>query len=165
MREDLRQFADALGLARFVVGGHSMGGTVTELFAERYPDRLAGLLVVDSPPPDGGGSWDPGPRPDGDLPYDWAVVPAVCAQLSRPDPAWWSELHAITCPALIVGGGSTSPVPQNLLAKMAEVLPDATLVTIEGAGHRVHQTDQASSSTWSGHSCPESSAAPREQVA
>jgi esterase len=95
---------------------------------------------VDSPPPDGGGSWDPGPRPDGDLPYDWAVVPAVCAQLSRPDPAWWAELHAITCPALVVGGGSTSPVPQNLLAKMAEVLPDATLVTIEGAGHRVYQT-------------------------
>lgn len=96
--------------------------------------------MVDSPPPDGGGSWDPGPRPDGDLPYDWAVVPAICAQLSRPDPAWWAELHTITCPALIVGGGSTSPVPQNLLAKMAEVLPDATMVTIEGAGHRVHQT-------------------------
>jgi pimeloyl-ACP methyl ester carboxylesterase len=26
MREDLRQFADALGLDRFVLGGHSMGG-------------------------------------------------------------------------------------------------------------------------------------------
>jgi esterase len=37
MREDLRQFADALGLDRFVLGGHSMGGTVATLFAERYP--------------------------------------------------------------------------------------------------------------------------------
>ena len=27
MREDLRQFADALGLGQFVLGGHSMGGT------------------------------------------------------------------------------------------------------------------------------------------
>jgi len=53
MREDLRQFADALGLDRFVLGGHSMGGTVATLFAERYPDRLAGLILVDSPPPDG----------------------------------------------------------------------------------------------------------------
>lgn len=43
-------------------------------------------------------------------------------------------------PALIIGGGSTSPVPQDLLAKMAELLPDATLVTIEGAGHHAHQT-------------------------
>ena len=37
MREDLRQLADALGLDRFVLGGHSMGGTVATLFAERYP--------------------------------------------------------------------------------------------------------------------------------
>jgi pimeloyl-ACP methyl ester carboxylesterase len=51
MRDDLRQFADALGLDRFVLGGHSMGGTVATLFAERYPDRLAGLILVDSPPP------------------------------------------------------------------------------------------------------------------
>jgi pimeloyl-ACP methyl ester carboxylesterase len=72
MREDLRQFADALGLDRFVLGGHSMGGTVGPLFAERHPDRLAGLILVDSPPPDGSGAFDPGLRPDGDLPYDWA---------------------------------------------------------------------------------------------
>jgi esterase len=139
-REDVRQFADALGLGRFVLGGHSMGGTVAELFAERYPGRLAGLLVVDSPPPDGGGAWQPGSRPEGELPYDWAVVPAICGQLSRPDPGWWAELPAITCPTLIIGGGSTSAVPQDLLAKMAELLPDASLVTIEGAGHHVHQT-------------------------
>jgi esterase len=140
MLEDLRQFADALGLGRFTLGGHSMGGTVAELFAERYPGRLTGLLVVDSPPPDGSGDWDPGSRPQGDLPYDWAVVPAICAQLSRPDPQWWAQLPVITCPALIIGGGSASVVPQDLLARMAELLPDAAFVTIEGAGHRVHQT-------------------------
>ena len=77
MREDLGQFAGALGLGRFVLGGHSMGGTVATLFAERYPDRLAGLILVDTPPPDGSGDFDAGPRPDGDLPYDWAVMPAI----------------------------------------------------------------------------------------
>ena len=139
MREDLHQLAGALGLDRFVLGGHSMGGTVATLFAERYPGRLAGLILVDSPPPDGSGTWDPGPRPDGDLPYDWAVMPAILAQLSRPDPAWWAELPAITAPALVIGGGSTSPVPQGLLARAAELMPDAALVTIEDAGHAVHQ--------------------------
>ncbi|MGH3165356.1 MAG: alpha/beta fold hydrolase [Trebonia sp.] len=139
MRSDLHQLAAALGLDRFVLGGHSMGGTVATLFAERYPARLAGLIVVDSPPPDGSGTWDPGPRPDGDLPYDWAVKPAVFAQLSRPDPAWWAELPAITAPTLLIGGGPTSPVNQGLLAKAAALIPDATLVTIEGAGHSVHQ--------------------------
>lgn len=143
MRDDLRQFADALGLDRFVLGGHSMGGTVATLFAERYPDRLAGLILVDSPPPDGSGAFDPGPRPDGDLPYDWAVVPAILAQLNDPDPAWWAELPAITAPTLVIGGGLTSPVPQQLLAKLADLVPDATLVTIEGAGHAVHRTRPA----------------------
>jgi esterase len=139
MREDVLQFADRLGSDRFVLGGHSMGGTVATLFAERYPERLAGLILVDSPPPDGSGTWDPGPRPDGDLPYDWAVKPAIFAQLSDPDPAWWDDLPAITAPALVIGGGSTSPVPPDLLARTAGLISDATLVTIEGAGHVVHQ--------------------------
>jgi len=143
MREDLRQFADALGLERFVLGGHSMGGTVATLFAERYPARLAGLIVVDTPPPDGSASYDPGPRPDGDLPYDWAVMPAILGQLNHPDPAWWAELPAITVPALVIGGGPTSPVPQHLLARLADLMPDAELVTIEGAGHAVHRTRPA----------------------
>lgn len=143
MREDLREFADALGLRRFVLGGHSMGGTVATLFAERYPDRLAGLILVDTPPPDGSGSFDPGPRPDGDLPYDWAVKPAIFAQLNHPDPAWWAELPAITAPTLVIAGGSASPVPQHLLAKLAKLVPDAELVTIEDAGHVVHRTHPA----------------------
>ncbi len=140
MRDDLRQFADALGLGRFVLGGHSMGGTVATLFAERYPSRLAGLILVDSPPPDGSGRWDPGPRPRGNLPYDWPVVPAIFRQLSDPDPAWWAQLPAIAAPALVIGGGSASPAPQHLLAEMTQLMPDATMVTIEGAGHVVHRT-------------------------
>lgn len=76
-------------------------------------------------------------------PYDWAVVPAILAQLNDPDPAWWAELPAITAPTLVIGGGSTSPVPQQLLAKLAGLVPDATLVTIEGAGHAVHRNRPA----------------------
>jgi esterase len=138
MREDVREFADGLGLDRFVLGGHSMGGTVTTLFAERYPGRLRGLIVVDAPPPDGSVDFDPGPRPGGDLPYDWDLVPAIYAQLTSPDPAWWDQVPSITAPALLFGG-SDSPVPQHLLAKMADLMPGATLVTVEGAGHNVHK--------------------------
>jgi esterase len=138
MREDVLQFADGLGLDRFVLGGHSMGGTVATLFAERYPGRLRGLIVVDSPPPDGSGEFDPGPRPAGDLPYDWNLVPAISAQLTSPDPAWWAQVPSITVPALLMSGGD-SPVPQHLMPKMANLIHGATLVTVEGAGHNVHR--------------------------
>jgi hypothetical protein len=69
-------------------------------------------------------------------------MPAILAQLNHPDPAWWSELPAITAPTLVIGG-STSPVPQQLLSKLAGLVPDATLVTIEGAGHAVQRNRPA----------------------
>jgi esterase len=68
---------------------------------------------------------------------------AILTQLNDPDPAWWAELPAITAPTLVIGGGPTSPVPQQLLAKLAGLVPEATLVTIEGAGHAVHRTRPA----------------------
>jgi pimeloyl-ACP methyl ester carboxylesterase len=43
----------------------------------------------------------------------------------------------------VIGGGATSPVPQQLLAKLAGRVPDAMLVTIEGAGHAVHRNRPA----------------------
>ena len=103
------------GIAPELTAGYRVVAPVATLFAERYPARLAGLILVDSPPPDGSGAFDPGPRPDGDLPYDWAVVPAILAQLNDPDPAWWAELPAISAPTLVIGGGSTSPVPSSCL--------------------------------------------------
>lgn len=45
---DVIALADALGLDRFVVGGHSMGGYVALRVAERLPSRLAGLVLVDT---------------------------------------------------------------------------------------------------------------------
>jgi esterase len=43
----------------------------------------------------------------------------------------------------VFGGGSASPVPQQLLAKVADLVPGAALVTIDGAGHAVHRTRPA----------------------
>ena len=41
--------ADAAGIARPVVIGHSMGGFVTTATAARHADRLAGAVIIDSP--------------------------------------------------------------------------------------------------------------------
>lgn len=138
LRDDVFGFADALGLGPFVLVGHSMGATVATLVAELDVDRLVELVLVDAvPPPEGMGFPIPR-RPDGELPYDWAVVPAVFRQLASPDPAWWARMPRITVPTLLIGGGSTSHVPQRLLVEAAERIPAARLVTLEGAGHRVH---------------------------
>jgi len=44
--ELLRDFVDALGLERFVLAGHSMGGAIALDFALAYPQRLDGLVLI-----------------------------------------------------------------------------------------------------------------------
>lgn len=45
--EDIREVADALGLESFILGGNSMGGKHALAFAVAYPERVAGLVLVD----------------------------------------------------------------------------------------------------------------------
>ncbi|MFN8103810.1 MAG: alpha/beta hydrolase [Acidimicrobiia bacterium] len=50
VRRDLGAFVDALGLDRFVLVGHSMGGFVAQLFALAAPERLVGLVLMGTGP-------------------------------------------------------------------------------------------------------------------
>jgi pimeloyl-ACP methyl ester carboxylesterase len=47
---DLEAAFAALGIDRLVLCGHSFGGRVAMLFAGAHPERLAGLVIVDSAP-------------------------------------------------------------------------------------------------------------------
>ena len=138
---DVLDFAEALGLGQFVLVGHSMGGTVASLVAARSSARLLGLVLVDSVTPREGVQLPVPVRPSSaeSLPYDWELVPAVFGQLAAPDPSWWSSLSQITVPTLVIAGGSTSHVPQAVLADAAALIPQARLVTLEGAGHSPHR--------------------------
>jgi pimeloyl-ACP methyl ester carboxylesterase len=44
---DVEAVADELGLRRFVLAGHSLGGSVAVEYAGRHPERVAGLLLAD----------------------------------------------------------------------------------------------------------------------
>jgi esterase len=47
---DLEHLVDQLGLQRFSLVGHSMGGTNSVNYAARHPDRVKALVIVDSAP-------------------------------------------------------------------------------------------------------------------
>jgi pimeloyl-ACP methyl ester carboxylesterase len=48
LAEDAAALAEALGLERFILGGHSMGGYVALRLAETLAGRLAGLILIDT---------------------------------------------------------------------------------------------------------------------
>jgi esterase len=144
MRDDLHQFASELGFDVFTLIGHSMGGTVALLFAERWPERLKQLVIEDTPPPYHQDPPVPLPpeNPPAPVAFDWRLVRPIYEQLRDPDPAWWSSLPAITVPTLLIAGGSASHIPQEKLAEVARLIPTCQLITIE-AGHSVHQNKPA----------------------
>jgi pimeloyl-ACP methyl ester carboxylesterase len=47
---DLESVTAALGIERLVLVGHSLGGRASMLFAGKHPERMAGLVIVDSAP-------------------------------------------------------------------------------------------------------------------
>ncbi len=54
--EDVRQFADALGIERFHLVGHSMGGATAIGFALKHPERLLSMTLICS----GAAGYSPG---------------------------------------------------------------------------------------------------------
>lgn len=139
MRDDLAALMGRLGLIKPVLVGHSMGGSVAYLYAEAYPERVQRLVIEDTPPPFPSNLAEPTEIPE-DLPFDGRVLVSLIRQLNAPDPAWWDDLPNIEAPVLVIGGGPTSHIPQDKLADVVARVRDGQLVTVDGAGHRVHRT-------------------------
>jgi len=53
---DIEELAEGLGLARFAIVGHSMGGTVGYTYAARHPGQVRALVVEDIGPGSSAGS-------------------------------------------------------------------------------------------------------------
>lgn len=139
MRDDVIGVLDDLDLHELALVGHSMGGTVAYLVAQAQPSRITRLVVEDAPPPFARTRPVP-PRPAGELSFDWAVVPAIIEEVNDPSLRWWTHLPDITAPTLLIGGGSTSHIPQEKLVDVARVVPRCTLITIP-AGHDIHESE------------------------
>ncbi|MGK4590831.1 alpha/beta fold hydrolase [Amycolatopsis sp. w19] len=103
--------------------GHSMGGRVAVLLAQRLPGHVRRLVVEDTPPPPLEAL-----EPFEPLPFDWRLIDPIMAELRTPDPAWWERLGAITAPTLLISGGPSSHVGREPLERMCGLILDCRLV-------------------------------------
>lgn len=141
MADDVLRLLDHLDVPAVTLIGHSMGGAVAYLLAEQHPDRAELLVIEDASPPFPRERPTPD-RPDGELGFDWPLVPAIVAEFNRDNPVMWDRLPSITAPTLLIGGGPDSHIPQEKLQEAAQRIPDCSVVTIP-AGHLVHATRPA----------------------
>lgn len=160
MYRDVMSLLDRHRLGPVDLVGHSMGGHVAWLVAQRHPSRIRRLVIEDTPPPPRDAAAEAelrarsGPadgrarvislyqefrelRRTGEL--DSAAVRPVIDGLRKADPGWWRRLAEVTAETLVISGGLSSPVPRSLLAEVAERVPRGRLLAID-AGHYVHRT-------------------------
>ncbi|MGW2920167.1 alpha/beta fold hydrolase [Streptomyces angustmyceticus] len=139
-RDDAAGFLEALGLARVTLIGHSMGAVAALLLAAERPELVDRLVLEEVPPPLPADPPQEVPeQPAGPQSFDWPVKTAVVAERNAPDPRWWEALAKITAPTLVIAGGDSVLAPAEQRAELVERIPDARLVTVEGAGHLVHE--------------------------
>ncbi|MEU9117846.1 alpha/beta hydrolase [Streptomyces sp. NPDC048483] len=139
-RDDAIGFVTALGLGRVTLIGHSLGAVAALLLAADRPELVARLILEEAAPPRPADPPQEVPEaPTGPQSFDWRAKSAVVAERNAPDPLWWDALEKISAPTLVIGGGPTSHIAQEHLAEMADRIPGARLVTIEGGSHHVHE--------------------------
>jgi pimeloyl-ACP methyl ester carboxylesterase len=154
-------FLDATGTNRAVLVGHSMGGAVSQMTALTHPERVAGLVLVGT----GARLRvlplildelldDPESAMDAITHYSWAEgAPDALTQrgretLSRTPPQVthgdllacdnfdvMDRLNKITTPTLVISGTADLLTPHKYGLYLAQRIPGARLVSIDGGGH------------------------------
>ncbi len=117
------RLADALKVDRFVLGGHSMGGYVALRVAAAWPERLAGLILVDT-------------RAEADAPEGRRRRDVGIAQIVAGDAAGFLDEFV----AGLVGPSSTKRAPRviaELRAIAAEAAPEALAGCLAGMRDRL----------------------------
>lgn len=118
--------------------GHSLGGLVACQVAASEKARVRRLVLEDTGMPHPRPPQAPD-RPAGPLAFDWAVVEQIRPEIDEPDSRWPQVMAAIHVPTLVIGGGTSSFVPQEHIEELARAVAHGTHVTID-AGHLVHAT-------------------------
>ena len=141
--EGLQRAMDAAGPDPVTLIGHSLGGYLSLCQAMLDPRRVASLVLLATGPgfrdPDKRARWNKRIRT---FAVDRGVPPTVAAIGEQPDSLVLDGLASLLAPTLIIVG-SEDRVYHRGSELMAEVVPDATLVVIGGAGHFPHRSHAA----------------------
>ncbi|GAB4572106.1 MAG: alpha/beta hydrolase [Anaerolineae bacterium] len=158
---DVVALCDALGLPSVVVIGHSMGAGIALTLALDWPERVAGLVLLGGGAklrvhPDILEKIQTDPPAVYRLLRDWmwgpdapdALREMTFQQMLKGDPGVThgdyvacnrfdvlDRLEEIAAPALVIGGTDDRMTPLKFSRTLAERMPAAELVTVEGAGH------------------------------
>lgn len=136
----------------YILVGHSIGGPFVLSFAQRYPDLVAGLVLVDGRPPGFKAACEAAGGNKCDVP-SWMLMleePWVRAEVQAL-PATYAELGDLArvpaVPTVVIS--ATEPPPLSNAAFMqawlaqqrltAQRLPMGRYVQAEGSGHYVHR--------------------------
>jgi len=161
--DDMVAILDDAGADDAVVGGHSLGGYLSLLFAQEHPERTDALVLIGTGPgfrkPEGREAWNrmcdryaasltkhglaglPGSAElTADVHRDASgLIHAARGILRQDDSRVIDSLPDIDVPALVVVGDDDEVfMPGSVY--MAERLPNAELVVIPGAGHAPNLT-------------------------
>jgi pimeloyl-ACP methyl ester carboxylesterase len=152
---------DALELDSVIAAGHSMGGAIAQTLALDYPARVKGLILIGTGAQLAvneailtGIQTDREATIRTMAKWMWAKdVPDAMREMSieRMMAAKPAVIHRdylacsrfdvrgrvaeISAPTLVIGGTADKMTPHKLSAFLAETIPHAELVTIEGGGH------------------------------
>lgn len=161
---DMAAILDSVGADRAVVAGHSLGGFLSLAFTLAHPERVRGLILIDTGPgfrqADGRAGWNKLARRfaadfeahglaghQGGAEFSPEVHRGGAAGLARAargiltqhDSLVIDSLPTIAVPTLIIVGEDDAPFLAGS-TYMAGKIPDATLVVIAGAGHAPNVT-------------------------
>jgi pimeloyl-ACP methyl ester carboxylesterase len=150
MADVLKAWMDTIGLERAYLLGNSLGCHTAAVFADRYPDRVAGTILI-SPVGDPGGrnALRLATRALNDFAREprsfWAIMlwDFLNAGLRRTLltlrslqkcrlEAWLPHIHV---PALVVEGGRDRIVPKSWIGRVTALLPLGRVAIIREAGH------------------------------
>jgi long-chain acyl-CoA synthetase len=147
--DDINTIAEVLDLPeRFILVGHSFGGSICAEYAHAYPERLDKLILLatagEYPLPRGASLLSRVPtaafRPWWKYRPRWnAEVHVMKRMMLNNMRKWqgWSLFRDITTPTLIITGERDRYFPRHVFDKVGEMVPGAEVIDVGASKHKV----------------------------